>query len=267
MKKLLALALAALVASATMSAADDVPLFNATLTMGKEHRFVLASPSAGKTSSFLRIGETFEGYALKAYDAKTGELSLEHDGKVVKRTLVSDAATTNAPAIAATAADALRLLDAMNFEEMMDRMLVGMKKQQGAAIQQMMGQMGKAGPERDAVVAFQKKVLDEMMSALNGAEMKADVAKAYSEVFTKDELQGLAGFYSTPLGQVFSEKQPLLQEKMSEVMMPRMMAFMPKMQQMQREFATEMRAKRDAAKAAAAAAPAPEAPPAPANNP
>src|SRR4051812_10926598 len=79
-----------------LRAADDLPIFNATLTVGKEHRFILVVGS--KTSAFLKVGDTFEGYAVKAYDPKAAALALEKDGKKLKVPLASDAGVANAPA-------------------------------------------------------------------------------------------------------------------------------------------------------------------------
>jgi hypothetical protein len=148
---------------------------------------------------------------------------------------------------------------------MMDRTMAGMRKQQSAMVSQMTGRMlpPNADPEtREAIMAFQKKMIDEMMGGINGAEMKDDVAKAYAEVFTKDELAALGQFYQSPVGKAFSDKQPELAERMNAIMAPRMMAAMPKIQQMQQEFAQEMRARRQAQQAAAGGTPPPP-PPAP----
>ncbi len=243
-----------------LQAADQVPLFNATLAVGKEHRFVLMSPG-GKASSFLRLGESFDGYVLKNYDAKSGELTLEKEGKSVKLTLVADAANAAVAQATtkATLADATALLDTMNFEQMLDRTMVGLRKQQAASIGQMTGRMlpANADPEvKEAVAAFQKKIVDELMGGLTGADLKQDVAKIYSEVFTKEELQALGGFYQSPVGKAFSDKQPELAEKMNGVMMTRMMTAMPRVQQMQQAFQQEMRAKREAAAAAQGTPPA-----------
>ena len=41
------------------------------------------------------------------------------------------------------------------------------------------------------------------MSGVSGAAMKDDLAKVYAEVFTKEELQALGGFYQSPIGKVF----------------------------------------------------------------
>ena len=57
----LRLFLLALLTSLALRAASDLPVFNATLTIGKQHRFVLVS-AAGKTSGFISLGDTFEGY-------------------------------------------------------------------------------------------------------------------------------------------------------------------------------------------------------------
>ena len=60
-----------------------LPIFNATLTVGKEHRFLLIS-ALGKQSGFIRLGDTFEGYTLKAFDAQATVLEMERGGKVTR---------------------------------------------------------------------------------------------------------------------------------------------------------------------------------------
>jgi len=243
--------LCALLCAVALRAADALPVFNATLTMGKESRFVLVN-GAGKTSTFLGLGETFDGYKLKSYDAKSGVLEVERDGKVSRLTLVADAAVKNAPPVTrATIEDATAVLNAMNFEQMMDKTMEGAKRQQIAMVDKMMGQMTGPGTDREAVAEFQKKVMNEMMSAISGADIKNDMARVYSDVFTKEELQQLGAFYASPLGQTFSDKQPVLAEKMNEVIMPRMMAAVPKVQQMAKEFGMQQKAKREAAAGAA----------------
>ena len=95
----LRLILLALASTLALRAADTLPIFNATLTVGKEHRFILVSGS--KTSTFLKLGENFEGYTLKAFDAKTATLDLEHEGKIAHVTLAADAAVESGGAAAA----------------------------------------------------------------------------------------------------------------------------------------------------------------------
>lgn len=258
-----ALVLTTLSSAAVAFAADVVPAFNATLTVGKESRFVLLGGD-GKASEWLKVGDAFQGYTVKAYDAKAAALDLEKDGAVTRVALAADAAVGHgAPMTPATIADATAVLDTMHFEQMLDKTLVGVKKQQVAMLDRMVGQMGIPAADRDDVVAFQKKLVNEMMSSISGAELKGDVAKVYSEVFSKEELDNLSSFYSSPIGQAFADKQPVLAEKMQQVMIPRMMAVMPKVQQMTQEFAAQQKAKQAAAAAAPVKTDAPAPMPAP----
>lgn len=245
----LRLTLLALLSAAALHAADPLPLFNATLTVGKEHRFVLVD-SGGKASAFLTLGESFAGYTLKSYDAASGVLELEQDGHVARVTLVADARVVNAPpaSLPATVADAAAVLNKMRFEEMMDRVIAQQRKALTANFERTTGQMVAQGVNKEEAAAFQKKMMDEVMSAMEPKQMKADMAKIYSEVFTKKELEDMAAFFSTPLGETMAAKQPDVQEKLGAEIQRRMAEIMPRVQQMGRDFAVEQKAKRDAAK-------------------
>lgn len=54
------------------------------------------------------------------------------------------------------------------------------------------------------------------MTILDPKQLKSDVTKVYSEVFTKQELDQL-GLLSTPLGEMLATKQPTVQEKLGTV--------------------------------------------------
>lgn len=232
----------------SLQAADSVPLFNATLSMGREHRFVLVD-GAGKASSFLALGESFAGFKLKNYDPKSGVLEVERDGAVHRLTLMADAATKDAPATAipATIADAETVLNKMHFEEMMERALSQQKKMIAGQFQQVGSRMIAQGVDPAEAAAFQKKMSDEVFSVLDAKQLKSDVSKIYSEVFSKQELDQIGAFYSTPLGEMLSAKQPLVQEKLGAIVSGRMAEVMPRVQKMGAEFAAAQKAKREAA--------------------
>lgn len=246
---------AALFLAATLRAADTLPLFNATLSIGKEHRFVLIDGN-GKTSSFLGLGESFAGYKIKAYDAKEGALDLEKDGKVSRVKLVSDATVAHAKAepVRATVADAEVVMNKMRFEEMMERVMVRQKQALAGQFERMGQQMIAQGGDPKDVAEFQKKITDEIMNVLDVGKLKAETSKIYSEVFSKDELDQISAFYSTPLGEMLAAKQPEVQDRLSASIQGRMAEVMPKVQQMGRDFAQAQKAK----KAAAGGTPAPK---------
>lgn len=257
--KLKVLILAAITAASAL-AADSAPLFNAVLSMGKSHRFVLAELD-GKPSGWLNLGDTYDGYKLAAFDPATSTLSLEKDGKTVKVTLVNAAGVKDGPApAAATLADAEELFKVMRFDEMMGKLVDQQKKTLGPLMQQSLAnaaaRMKLTDEEKEEFTALQKKQFDDLMSSMMGPDMRNDMQQAYSEIFTKEEMGGLAAFYSTPAGQALIEKTPAVSAKVQALMLPRMQQGMVKIQQDTKEFATAIAAKHAAAAATAAPAPA-----------
>jgi uncharacterized protein len=248
MKKYLAFILAAVFAAVTY-AADQLPLFNATLTVGKDHRFMLVSQPEGKSSSWLKIGDSFEGYTLKAFDAKANALDLERDGKVSRVAIVADAAVEKGAAstsTVATLADAEAVMNKIHIDEMLDRTVEVQKKMVWTSIERtMIAKLPDSA--KDDVAGFRQKVMDEVGKLLDPAQMKADITKVYSETFSKEELNQISSFYDTPLGQTLLAKQPEIQEKMQTAMMPRMSELAPKLQQLGRDFGAQMKAKQAAA--------------------
>jgi hypothetical protein len=121
----------------------------------------------------------------------------------------------------------------------MEKTLGAQQKMMAANMEKQLG--GKVDPEDMA--AFQKKMLSSMIEAMNPEQMKKDMVQIYADNFTKEELSAMAAFNSTPAGKSMIEKQPEIQGRIQELMMPRMMAAMPKIGQMSKEFAQEQKAK------------------------
>jgi hypothetical protein len=252
--KIKTLVLATFVTGGALFAAEARPLhFNAVLSAGKEKHFGLSSAESGAKSSWLMLGESFEGYTLKSFDDVAQTLVVEHDGKSQVLTMAAGSIVT-ADTTKATLKDAEAVIQKMHFEDMLNKAL----DQQKQMMMKMSGQLaGKAGtprtPEEKAeFAAFQGKVMDTMWAAMKPDEIKSEMAQAYSEIFSKEELQGMSDFYSTSAGQALIAKQPEVQKRMVESIMPRMMNAMPKVQEMSKAFA--------AAHAAPAATPATTAP-------
>jgi len=231
------LVLAGLATAGSVFAADAMPIhFNAVLTAGKEKRFGLSSSESAAASSWLTLGDSFEGYKLKSFDDEAQTLVLEHDGKTERLSMAAGSIT---PAnTKATLNDAREVINKMHFEEMLARSL----EQQKQMVAKMTGQMamknsGRTPEEKAEFSAFQAKLMETMWSELKPEEVKADMARAYSEIFSKEELQSLGDFYSTPTGQALISKQPEVQQKLAESMMPRMMKAMPKVQELAKAYA------------------------------
>ena len=251
------LVLAGLFCSATLHAAEPaVPELRGMLATGADRRFALAVPGDGQTA-WVAVGGNFAGWKLSAYRADEDVLVLSKDGRDVVLKLASGAVGVSAEK--ATLDDAEAVLNKMKFEEMIGKMLAQQKLSMAAMTKKMMGNI--KGIDEADFAAHQAKVMDALYATMNPDQMKGDFARIYSEVFTKSELQGLADFYGTPAGVAMIDKQPEIQQKTMEIIMPRMMAAMPKIQQLSVDFAKEQAAKKAAAAPVAPAVPAPAATP------
>jgi hypothetical protein len=264
--KLKSLLLAALVATSTAAfAAETAPLtFNGVLTLSNAQHFGLVNEGATRTG-WVKLGDEFDGYTLKSYDAASKTLTLNKDGKAYAVALLDskfDGSAKGAAGTKATLADAEAVFAAMQMEDMLGKVL----EKQLAAQHKMMSvnmekQLGGKIDQGD-LAAFQKQMLDTMIEAINPEQMKNDMVQLYAENFTKEELSAMAAFNSTPAGKAMIEKQPLIQGRIQELMMPRLMAVMPKIGQMGKAFGEQQKAKIKAQteQSSATAAPAAAAP-------
>lgn len=234
---------------AVMAADAPLPELRGVLATGTERRFALSEPG-GASTAWVTVGQEFAGWTLSAYRAEDDSLILTRDGRefVLK---LSASTIGRVDATKATLADAEALLSKMKFEEMLGKILEQQKQTMISMTQKMAGNM--KGVDAAEMAAFQTKVMDTMFAELTPEAMRGDMAKIYSEVFTQNEIKGLSDFYGTAAGRAMIDKQPELTQKMNALMIPRVMAAMPKVQKLSVEFAQEQ-----AAKKKAAAAPAPE---------
>ena len=248
-------ALAAFAAEPAPAPANDTPPeLRGVLISGADQRFALTLPGGARTA-WAGVGESYEGWKLASYNQADETLVVKKDGREVSIKLASS--KVGAADNKATIADAEEVFRKMNFDEMLGKIMDQQKKNQLNMMRQMLARNPPKDGSQDDRMALQSKIMDAIFAELKPESMRADIAKAYSDVFTKDELAGMADFYGTPAGQALTAKQPELQQKMMEIMQPRLMAGMQKAQQLQQEFAQQKQAQQQAAPAAAPAAPAP----------
>ena len=248
-------AFAAEPAPAPAPANDAPPELRGVLISGADQRFALTLPG-GASTAWTSIGGSFEGWKLTSYNQADGTLVVKKDGRDVSIKLASS--KVGSADNKATIADAEEVFRKMNFDEMLGKLMDQQKKNSLNMVRQMFARNAPKDGSQDDRMALQTKIMDVMFAELKPESLRADLAKVYSDVFTKDELSGLADFYGTPAGQAMTAKQPEIQQKIAEIMTPRILAAMPKVQQLSKEFQEQQQAKQQAAAAAAApAAPAP----------
>jgi hypothetical protein len=253
---LLGLCLAPFV-SAQEVATEYPPELRGILFLSGSRQFALATPG-GTESGWSEIGGTFAGWKLVEFREEGEVLVVDKGDGPVELQLESSNAVDSAAATAkATLADAQALMEKMNFEQMFEKMIEQQKASVVNMTRQMGQQMGQEGVDPDALAAFQGEVMDVMWAEMNPAMMAKEMTTIYSEVFTRSELRAMSEFYSTPAGRATIEKTPEIQQRTMEIIQPRMMAAMPRIQQMAQEFARRQQENQAAPDAEAVPAPAP----------
>ncbi len=254
--KLFATGLALLSLATVASAADPAPAaspsakpeLRGVMDLGDAKRFLLATPG-GTQNKWESLGDTYGDWKVAEYRDKDRTLVLKRDdGTELDLALAASAAS--AADVKATIEDAEVVLQKMHFQKIMAAALASQKQAMQTMGEKIAGGINanSKGYDPAAYAAYRQKVLDLVQTAMDPQQMEGDVAKIYSNVFTKDQLAGLGDFYDSPAGQAFSEKQPEIQAQMQQVIMPRVMAVMPQMQGLARDYAQQRRAAAAAAK-------------------
>lgn len=249
MKSLRLIAALLLAPASTIASASDAatpPELRGILVTGKDLRFALAA--SGGESSWAGIGDSVAGWKLVEYLAPDEALVLGCDARRVtvrlKTATVGQSGEAATQATAAAVAEADALLGKMKFEAMWDRIVVEQKKAMvGGIRQQATAELKKAGLPQEEIEPLLEKMGDVLMTGMQSDAMRKDFARIYSEVYTKEELRGMADFHDTAAGKAWAEKQPEVQQKLMQAMMPRIMESMPAAQNVAVEYMKKRAAK------------------------
>jgi hypothetical protein len=194
-----------------------------------------------KTLRLLLLAPFFAGTALFAQYAVPEEVA---PTPPVPEKVAAPAAQTTLAASADT------VLKALHYDEVMGKAL----DEQTKFFHQMIKMASLPGTPKEEVAAFEQKATDSALIGLSAVEIHAVAARGYIETFTADELRAIADFYNSAAGQAFLAKQPQVQQKIMEILRPRVMEARQKIQQMTHDFVAQQKARAAAEQAAKAAA-------------
>lgn len=233
-------------ASAAWASSPAAPELHGIIVTGKDCRFALVG-SGGEFYGWVGVGATVGGWTVMEYVPDDDAVVLSCDDRQVtvrlSNSFVSEAPSgstsdsTSSSSVAATVAEADEVLGKMQFDALWERTVEEQKKGIVAAMRQQatseFAKMGLPQPEIDALL---DKMGEVVVCGLQPDVMREDFARIYSEVYTKEELRGMANFYDTAAGRAWALKQPDVQQKLMQVMMPRVMQGMPAAQKLAAEY-------------------------------
>jgi hypothetical protein len=110
------------------------------------------------------------------------------------------------------------------------------------------GQQDLTPEQQKSIEARRKAAADMVRELLNWDSMDALYLKVYQETFSQSEIDGMLVFYSTPAGQAVIAKLPLVAKNTMSEMQQRVQQMMPKLQEMARETAEQVKAQGPAKK-------------------
>lgn len=234
-------ACAALVLLLASAHADELPVppeLHGILVTGQNARFALVA-SGGAPASWAKVGDSFAGWKVCRYLPREEAVVLSRRGTDVTVRLptakVHDGGgeTPSAP----TPEEADEVLQGMQFDAMWESVVREQRKGILAGMrQQAVPEFKKAGLNDAEIDSLLDRMGDAVMAGLDPELMRQDFARVFSEVYSKQELQGMAAFYQTAAGRAWAAKQPEVQQKIMQAMMPRVMAGMPAAQKLAVEY-------------------------------
>ncbi len=119
-----------------------------------------------------------------------------------------------------------KLLRSLNIDQNMKMALKQMERMQ----KQMIERDTKSPEEKAKAEAAMKIAMQSTEEEFSWEKIGPMFVDVYAEVFTMEELEQLTGFYESPIGQKFVEKQPQLQAATMMRMQSLMKEVMPKIQ-------------------------------------
>jgi hypothetical protein len=214
-------------ADAPAPAAPDKPELHGVLATATEKRFSL-SVGVGGRSEWVSLGDKFGDWKLADFKDADGTLVLRKDNGT-ELDLNLGSSHINPEDAKATVADAQAILEKMQFAKVAVAALAPQRKMLLGLLPKLAQRAG-LSPSSPGYADFQQKAAALINAALDPKQMEDDVAKIYSNVFTRDELNGLGDFFDSPIGQVYTEKSPEVQKQMQAAVFPRIMGLMPQIQ-------------------------------------
>ena len=130
----------------------------------------------------------------------------------------------------------------LHMDQMMDQLMSGMMKQVQQLTQSLPGGDQVTPEQKKQVADFQQRVMNLLNTKLGWKALEPDFITLYASTYTEEELDGIIGFYKSPVGQKMLEKTPELMTKSTEITREKMREVQPELNQMLEDFMKQVAA-------------------------
>ena len=167
-------------------------------------------------------------------------LSLSASVAVAQVSVPSPAAATTG----ASEASIKQLLVVTEVQKVLDGMAGQMDSMMKNVVQQASQGEPVSAKAQKSIDTCRAEVMALFKEELDWKKMEPLYVRVYQQSFNQQEIDGLLAFYKTPTGQALIKKMPLVMQNANIEMQKRMNPMMQKIQQMQQEVITEIRAEK-----------------------
>ena len=152
------------------------------------------------------------------------------------------ATAVTAPADKPTEASLHHLLDVMQAHQTVDAMGQQMDAMFGGYMGKLLEGKHLNAKQAEIMEKSRARLTDTFKTMMSWEAMEPMYLKVYAETFTQKEIDGMTAFYETPVGHSMIEKMPLVVKNTMVIMQKQMEGLMPKIQQIAKETADEIKA-------------------------
>jgi hypothetical protein len=138
-----------------------------------------------------------------------------------------------------------QLLEAMHSKTVLESYMTQVQSTVRDSMQQAGAGQQLNAKQQKFIDDFQTKVVDMVRGQLNWADVEPGILEVYRKSFSQSEVDGMLKFYRTPVGQSVIEKMPLVTQQSMASVQGRMKTITPKVVQLQKDTAAQVRAAAD----------------------
>jgi hypothetical protein len=135
-----------------------------------------------------------------------------------------------------------QLLEVMEIKTMLDAIPGQMDAYFTSILNKDMAGRPISAEQQESIDKMRQKSADMIKEVFNWKSMEAVYLEVYGKTFSQSEIDSMITFYSSPAGHAVVVKLPLAMQNTMSVMQKRMQDLMPKIQQMAKDTAAEIKA-------------------------
>jgi len=147
------------------------------------------------------------------------------------------------------------LLALMQAHNMIDTMMAQVDASWRPLMKQALGERQPSEREQQILDEGHAKIQALCREQLRWENFEPMMISVYRNTFSQKEVDGMKAFYRTPIGQAVIAKMPIVMQQTMQTMQGRMADMIPKIQQVQKDLAAQLKAERAAQEEAAAPQP------------